>query len=187
MQVAFTLGMLNYTGDALDIVDPSNGNVLVSTGGLSGMNFGLNLANNVSDWIGWELWSGVTLSEKGFTLGGISSKVNATRVDVGLAPRIQTTISMGEQGMHFIPYIGMGPVYTYTNYATQLIAGGTAVAGNAASSAVGMSMNVGADVQLGNALIGLKFKYILSRDLSGGLKSNDMSAMLPSLSVGWAF
>ncbi len=57
------------------------------------------------------------------------------------------------------------------------------------SSSVGASLNVGLDFQFGGALIGVKYRYLVSDDVTGSpnLKSSNTSASLPQLAVGFSF
>ncbi|MES2201510.1 MAG: hypothetical protein V4498_04590 [candidate division FCPU426 bacterium] len=185
-QVSFSLGMLNYSGDGLNL------GRYASTSDFNGLHYGLALANNFNDIVGWELWTGYSQGEKGFTFTPTGDAARATiqRVDIGFTPRLQKAIPLGavEQNMHIIPHIGMGPMFTYLTGSSYLIRGNNIDSESISSSAIGFGLVAGADLQLGPALIGVKFRYLLSYDVTGSLpNSSNLSATLPQFSLGWAF
>jgi hypothetical protein len=188
-QVAFTVGQLNYIGDALNIKDPSSGLLLATTSEFSGLHYGLSLDSSFNDISGWEIWGGYSQGEKGFSWAGSSAKVNAQRVDAAFGIKVQKAMALGEveQNFHFIPSLGLGPVFSYTTVGTYAASGSTLVARQVSSSAIGLALTLGGDLQFGSALIGAKVRYLMSSDVSGGLNSSNLSALLPQLSVGLAF
>lgn len=191
-QIGFSLGMLNYTGDALNL--SSGGTTYVNTSDFSGLHFGLNVNQSFNDISGWELFTGFSQGEKSFVAssGAAAAKAVVQRVDVSYLFRVQKAIPLGavESNMHLIPHIGLGPVYSYIGYGAYAIQPGPPISTQGkyiASSALGGAISLGADLQLGSALVGAKLRYLLSQDLTGGLNSANLSAMLPQVTVGWAF
>ena len=172
-QISFSLGQLSYIGDAL---------AFGPTGGAADFNsiyYGMGISNSFNDVSGWELWGGYGIGEKNYGSG--IRKIAIQRSDVSFMPRLQKAINLGaaESPVMLIPHIGIGPVYSYVS--------SLAPSGFFGGSAVGAGFSVGADLQFGSALIGLKCRYLLSQDTSGTLNSRNLSAVLPQVSMGWAF
>ena len=107
-QIAFTLGQLNYIGDALDVRVLSVGTI--GTSAFSGLHYGLSLDSSFNDISGWELWGGYSQGEAGLNTGSNLYRVNVQREDIGFNIKVQKAIALGEveQGMHFIPSLGLG-------------------------------------------------------------------------------
>lgn len=172
-QIAFTIGQLSYVGDALAF-GPSG-----SATDFNSIYYGLSLANSFNDVSGWELWGGYGIGEKDY--GSAIGKVSVQRSDISFMPRLQKAINLGqaESPVMLIPHVGIGPVYSYVStMAPGAFRGG---------SAVGGALSAGLDFQFGSALVGFKYRYLLSQDTSGSLNSRNLSASLLQASAGWAF
>lgn len=166
-QVSFSLGYLSNFGDALG-TDASNFN---------GPYFGLSIANSFNDLVGWELWGGYGFGQHDYGSAGSSQNVFVGRWDIAFEPRLQKAISLGavEQQIMFIPHFGIGPIYSNMTYSS------------VNSSAIGGVFSVGADFQFGPALVGLKYRYIMSYLTNDSFINRDASAGLIQVNVGWAF
>lgn len=190
-QIAFTLGMINYLGDGLNF--NYAGSTYVGSADFSGLHYGISYQNSFNDMSGWELFAGFSQGSKGFTISSISQSgtVSANRVDVAYLFKVQKAIALGEPESRktFIPHIGLGPIYSYVNYAGYWVdtTTNTLKSNNVGTSAVGAMLSAGADLQLGSALIGAKVRYVFSNALGNGLSSNNLSALIPQLSIGFAF
>jgi len=180
-QLFVTAGQLNYTGDAFLVKDPSSGATLLSDSDLAGISYGLGYAHSYTDWVALEVWGDYSSVSKDYTVAETSTSLSLQRFDLGIGPKIQKAIALGspEQTLSLIPSIGLTPIWS------------SAMGSNAGtsfnSSSVGASLNVGLDFQFGGALIGLKYRYLVSSDVTGSLKSNNTSAGLPQLAVGFSF
>jgi hypothetical protein len=180
-QLFVTAGQLNYTGDAFLVKDPSSGATLLSDSDLAGISYGLGYAHSYTDWVALEVWGDYSSVSKDYTVSGSSSNLSLQRFDIGIGPKVQKAIALGspEQSLSLIPSIGLTPIWSSAMGSN----GGTSFN----SSSVGASFNVGLDFQFGGALIGLKYRYLVSSDVTGSLKSNNTSAGLPQLAVGFSF
>ena len=170
-QVAFSLGYLSYTGDALG-----------STTDFNGLYFGMSVSNSFNDLVGWEAWGGYGFGQHDYGAGlGTNWNVTAQRWDVSFLPRLQKAISLGavEDQIMFIPHFGIGPIYSNVTVGDPL--------SSINSSAFGGVFSVGADFQFGPALVGLKYRYIMSYLSSDSFLNRDASASLIQANVGWAF
>lgn len=181
-QLAVTIGQLNYVGDAFLIKD-STGATLLSASDSSGISYGLNYAHSFTDWVALEVWGSYASASKDFTVAGTSYSYKLQSFNVGVGPKIQKAIALGgpEQAITLIPNIGLTPIWTSASGSIDK----TTVSFN--SSSVGASLNAGLDFQFGGALIGAKARYLLASDVTGNLKSNNTSAWMPQLSVGFSF
>lgn len=170
-QVAFSIGYLSWMGDALSF--PGG-----SAADFNGIYYGMGISNSWNDLSGWELWGGYGIGEKDYGLGG---KVSVQRSDIVFMPRLQKAINLSEaeSPVMLIPHIGLGPAYSYVS----TLAPGKFVGG----SAVGAALSAGLDLQFGSALVGLKYRVMMTQDTSGTLNSRNLAAGIPQLSLGWAF
>jgi hypothetical protein len=179
-QLFVTAGQLNYTGDAF-LVKDSTGATVLSDSDLAGLSYGLGYAHSYTDWVALEIWGDYSSVSKDYTLNSSSTSLRLQRFNLGIGPKVQKAIALGgpEQALSLIPSLGLTPIWSSA----------TGSNGNESfnSSSVGASFNVGLDLQFGGALIGLKYRYLVSSDVTGSLKSNNTSAGLPQLAVGYAF
>jgi hypothetical protein len=130
---------------------------------LSGIAIQAEITNTIRDYFAWERWVA-------FSLGN-----SMNRFDVGVTPRLQAAIHAGD-GLTFVPYFGIGPAFT--------------AVGSQAGSALclGGAADLGIDVRMGKAIVGLKARYLAVSDLKGDLASGrNYSGFLPTLGVGLAF
>jgi hypothetical protein len=173
-QIAFSLGYLNWIGDGLAF-GPTG-----SSSDFNTVTYGLGISNSFNDLVGWELWGDYGIGEKNYGTPG-AGRITVQRSDISFMPRLQRAINLGspEAPVMLIPHLGIGPVYSYIS----TLAPGAFVGG----SAVGGAASAGLDLQFGPALIGLKYRHLLSFDTSGSLNSRNVAAGLPQLSMGWAF
>lgn len=179
-QLAVTVGQLIYTGDAYS---PTGSN-------LSGISYGLGYAHSFTDYVALEVWGDYSNASADINLNIPSitnSKVSLQRYNIGVGPKVQKAIALGgpEQALSLIPSIGITPVWSSATGSWS--SGGTST--SFSSSSLGASLNVGLDFQFGGALIGAKYRYLMSTQMSGdsSIKSTNTSAGLPQLSVGFAF
>ncbi len=190
-QIAFSLGMLNYSGDALNFA--SGGTTLAQTSDYNGLHYGLGMSQSFNDISGWELWSGYSQGEKGFTFttGGQAAKLTLHRADIAFLPRLQKSIQLGdpEQSMNLLPHFGLGPIYTWLGHGSYAVdaPSGTLYSKHITGHAVGVVLSAGLDLQLGSALVGFKLRYLLQQEVTGLLNSSNISAVMPQLNLGWAF
>jgi hypothetical protein len=179
-QLAVTVGQLNYTGDAYTSLASD----------LSGISYGLAYAHSYTDWVAMEVWGDYSYVSKDIPfVPGTSLTLKLQRYNIGIGPKVQKAIALGgpEQSITLIPSIGLTPVWSSVN-ASATVANSTGSGSTLNSSSVGASLNVGLDFQFGGALIGAKYRYLVSTDVSGsGLKSSNTSAGLPELAVGFSF
>ena len=190
--LGFSLGLLSYSGDGLNI--SSGGSTYVATSDFNGLHYGLDFGQSFNDISGWEVFTGFSQGEKSVVVstGTAAAKAIVQRVDLAYLFRVQKAIPLGavESNMHLIPHLGLGPLYSYLNYSAFGINPGPPVVTSSqtrASSAIGGALSLGADLQIGSVLVGAKLRYLLSQDVTGGFNSANMSAMLPQFTVGWAF
>ena len=173
-QLAVTVGQLNYTGDAYTSLSSD----------LSGISYGLAYAHSYTDWVALEIWGDYSYVSKDFAaIPGVTATVKLQRYNVGIGPKVQKAFALGgpEQSISLIPSIGLTPAWSSVSAG---INGGSTMN----SSSLGASLNVGLDFQFGGALIGAKYRYLVSTDVSGsGLKSSNTGAGIPELAVGFAF
>jgi hypothetical protein len=174
-QIAFTLGQLNYTGDAYSTLSSD----------LAGISYGLAYAHSFTDWVALEIWGDYSYVSKDFPIvPGTNATLKLQRYNAGIGPKVQKAFALGgpEQSMSLIPSIGLTPAWSS-------VSAGVNGGSTTNSSSLGASLNVGLDFQFGGALIGAKYRYLISTDVSGttGLKSSNTSAGLPQLAVGFAF
>ena len=170
-QIAFNLGYLSYVGNALG-----------SSTDFNGMYFGMSVSNSFNDLVGWEAWGGYGFGQHDYGAGtGFSWNVTAQRWDISFLPRLQKAISLGsaEDQIMFIPHFGIGPIYSNVTVGDPL--------SSFNSGALGGVFSVGADFQFGPALVGLKYRYIMSYLLSDTFTNRDATASLVQVNVGWAF
>lgn len=181
-QLAVTIGQLNYVGDAFLVKDATGATVL-SASDSSGISYGLNYAHSFTDWVALEVWGSYAAASKDFSIAGTSYAYRLQSFNVGVGPKIQKAIALGgpEQAITLIPNIGLTPIWSSASGSIDK----TTVSFN--SSSVGASLNAGLDFQFGGALIGAKARYLLASDVTGNLKSNNTSAWMPQLSVGFSF
>jgi hypothetical protein len=167
-QWLFTVGQLNYTGDAFSATGSN----------LSGISYGMAYANSFTDYIAMEAWGDYSFASKDL---GAGTTLTLNRFNVGIGPKVQKAIHMGgpEQTLVLIPSIGISPVYSS--------AVGSAGGASFNSSSFGASANAGLDFQFGGALVSAKARYLVSTDVSGSLKNTNTSAFLPQLGVGFSF
>ena len=172
-QVSFSLGQLSYIGDALSF-GPG-----ISGADFNSVYYGMGISRSWNDVSGWDLWGGYGIGEKDYGAG--IGKISVQRSDISFMPRLQKAfnISAPESPVMLIPHLGIGPVYSYVStMAPGAFRGG---------SAVGGAFSMGLDLQFGSALVGIKYRVLMSQDTSGTLNSRNLSAGLPQLSMGWAF
>ena len=172
-QLAVTVGQLNYTGDAYTSLSSD----------LSGISYGLAYAHSYTDWVALEIWGDYSYVSKDFPVAGTTSTLKLQRYNVGIGPKVQKAFALGgpEQSISLIPSIGLTPAWSSVSAGVN---GGTTTN----SSSLGASLNVGLDFQFGGALVGAKYRYLVSTDVSGSsLKSSNTSAGIPELAVGFSF
>lgn len=174
-QLAVTVGQLNYTGDAYSSLSSD----------LAGISYGLTYAHSFTDWVALEVWGDYSYVSKDIPITpGTNATLKLQRYNIGIGPKVQKAIALGgpEQSITLIPSIGLTPAWSSVNAGVD---GGTSIN----SSSLGASLNVGLDFQFGGALIGAKYRYLVSTDVSGtsGLKSSNTSAGIPELAVGFSF
>jgi hypothetical protein len=173
-QFGFTVGMLNYTGDAYTATSSE----------LSGISYGLEYAHSFTDYVALETWGDYSSANKEYDVAGTKTTLTLQRFNIGIGPKVQKAINLGapEQNIMFIPSIGLSPVFSSAQ--------GSGLA-SFNSNSLGASLNVGLDFQFGGALILLKARYLVSTDVgnnaTGGLHSSNTSAFLPQAGVGFAF
>jgi hypothetical protein len=179
-QVFVTVGQLGYTGDAF-LVKDSTGATVLSDSDLAGLSYGLGYAHSYTDWVALEVWGDYSTVSKDFSLDGSSTSLSLQRFDLGIGPKVQRAFALGgpEQSLSLIPSIGVTPLWSSAT--------GSSGKESFNSSSVGASLNVGLDFQFGGALIGVKYRYLVSSDVTGSLRTNNTSAGLPQLVVGFAF
>lgn len=178
-QLMLTLGMLNYTGDAFS----------ATASELSGMSYGLAWAHSYTDTVGLEVWGDYSYASKEYSVApSTTATLKLNRYNVGVGPKVQKAIQLGrvESGMVLLPNIGLSAVYSAAN-ASMSGTGLTDTSFN--SSSLGAAISGGLDFQFGGALIALKARYLLTTDVAGtaGLKSNNTSAFIPQVGVGFSF
>lgn len=187
-QILFTVGQLSNVGDAFLVKDPTTGATLLSAADLAGLSFGIAFARSYTDHIALEAWGDYSAAAKDFTVSGTGNSYKLQRYNIGIGPKVQFASRVGrvESGMVLIPSIGLTPVWSGANgEITSSVAGSTAQTFN--SSSIGASLNGGLDFQFGGALLSVKVRYLLTADVTGNLKSNNTSALLPQIGAGFAF
>jgi hypothetical protein len=170
-QIAFSLGYLSYIGNALG-----------SNTDFNGMYFGMSVSNSFNDLVGWEAWGGYGFGQHDYgSILGTTWNVTAQRWDISFLPRLQKAISLGsvEDQIMFIPHFGIGPIYSNVTVGDPI--------SSVNSSALGGVFSLGADFQFGPALVGLKYRYIMSYLSNDSFINRDASASLIQANVGWAF
>ncbi len=184
-QLLFTVGQLMNVGDAFLVKDAA-GATLLSAADLAGTSFGLAYATSFTDHIALEYWGDYSYVSKDYSVSGSSANLKLQRYNAGIGPKVQFATRVGrvESGMVLIPSIGLTPVWSGAN--------GESKAGNGPattfnSSSIGASVNGGLDFQFGGALLSLKVRYLLTNDVTGNLKSNNTSALLPQVGAGFSF
>lgn len=88
--------------------------------------------------------------------------------------------------MVLLPNIGISAVWSSANGSVN----GTGLPGfDFNSSSLGAAISGGLDFQFGGALISAKVRYLLTTDVSGSstLTTNNTSAFIPQIGVGFAF
>ena len=186
-QLLFTIGTLNYLGDAFVIQDPTSGATLLSASDLAGPSFGLAWAHSYTDYVALELWGDYSGIAKEYTISNVRRQFVQQRFDLGVGVKVQKALALGgpEQSISFIPSLGITPFWGQANGSTL---SSTGVGDRSyASSSLGASANVGLDLQFGGALIALKLRYLMATDLSPSLKSSNTSAWMPQIGAGFAF
>ena len=149
--------------------------------------YGLSVVRSFSDVVGWELWGGYGLSARdygsSYGVGVVEGRGISTvqRSDISFMPRLQKAIPLGDpvRQIYLIPHFGLGPVYSYISVLNDH--------GFYGGSALGGGFSVGLDFQFGQALLGLKYRHLMSVDTSGTLGTRDINAGLSQLNLGWAF
>lgn len=187
-QLLFTVGQLNNVGDAFVVKDPTTGNTLLSAADLAGLSYGLAGAYSYTDHIALEYWGDFSYVSKDYTVAGTTNNLKLTRYNAGLGPKVQFATRVGrvESGMVLIPSIGLTPVWSGAQgTASSSAAGSSSTSFN--SSSLGASLNGGLDFQFGGALLSAKVRYLMTSDVTGNLKSNNTSALLPQIGVGFSF
>ncbi len=179
-QLAVTVGQQTYTGDAF-LVKDANGTTLVNASDIAGITYGLAYAHSFTDWVALEIWGDYGSASKDFTVAGTSSSYKLQHSNFAIGPKVQKAFRLGapEQSLSLIPSIGLTPLWSN--------ASGSVGSTSFTSSSFGAALNVGLDFQFGGALIGAKYRYLVSSDVTGNLKSSNTSAGLPELAVGFAF
>lgn len=180
-QWAVTVGQLQYTGDAF-LVKDGTGKTVLSASDLAGISYGLSWAHSFTDYVALETWGDYSYAAKDYTVGSLSTSMTIQRFNVGIGPKVQKAIRIGdaEQSMSLIPSFSLTPLYSSATGST------AGVSFN--SSSVGASLNGGLDFQFGGALIGVRARYLVSSDVSSAkLNSSNTSAWEPQLNIGWAF
>lgn len=168
-QVSFGLGFNSFTAAGLD-----QGN---------GPYFGMSIVDTVTDNVGWELLGGFSTGSSSQTVLGTTIENSVDMFDVGLLVRAQTVLPMGGGDKALVPHFGLGPVFSSIGVTSK-----TPLASfDDTASALGIGLQAGADLNLGGVVIGAKFRYTLSRDVSDKFTDKDTSYMTPSMSVGWTF
>jgi hypothetical protein len=187
-QILFTVGQINNVGDAFLVKDPNSGATLLSAADLAGLSFGLAFARSYTDYIALEAWADYSAAAKDFTVSGTGNRYKLQRYNIGLGPKLQFATRVGrvESGMALIPSLGLTPVWSGANGEITSNTGGS-IAQSFNSSSVGASFNAGLDFQFGGALLSLKLRYLLTSDVTGNLKNNNTSALLPQIGAGFAF
>lgn len=163
----FSLGYMTWTG----------GNIKAN-----GPHFGLNYIASFNDNVGMEMWGGYGLGSEETGTGAIKAKLNVGRLDYSIGVRGQMPISLGEADRSLVPFLSVGPVYSYI-HSTSDITGFTSVTSN--DSSLGFSVAPGIDMFMGGISFGLKANYIVSQNLGTG--GGDTSAFIPQFTVGWTF
>lgn len=172
-QLMLTIGQLNYIGDAFSSTSSD----------LAGLSYGLAYARSFSDYAAIEYWGDYSYASKDYSVSGSTTTLKLQRYNLGIGPKIQKAVQIGrvESGMVLIPNIGLSAVWSSANGDTG--AGGTSFN----SSSLGAALSGGLDFQFGGALIAVKARYLMTTDVSGSLKSNNTSAFIPQVGVGFSF
>ncbi len=180
-QWLFTVGQLSNVGDAFLVKDNATGATLLSAADIAGLSFGLAWAHSYTDYVAVEVWGDYSGVVKDYTVASVKNEYKLQRYNVGLGPKIQFARHIGdaEGGFEIIPNIGISPVWSGANGSN----GGVSFN----SSSIGAAITAGLDLQFGGALIAIKGRYLLTSDVTGGLKNNNTSAFLPQIGAGWAF
>jgi hypothetical protein len=135
-----------------------------------------------------EVWGDYSAASKDYSVGAVKAKLDLTRFNVGIGPKVQKAIALGgpEQSITLIPNISLTPVWSSANGG---VSGEGFTTTSFNSSSFGASLNAGLDFQFGGALISAKARYLVSTDVSGskGLASSNTSAFLPQLGIGYSF
>lgn len=184
-QLLFTVGQLMNVGDAFLVKDAA-GVTLLSAADLAGTSFGLAYALSFSDHVALEYWGDYSYVSKDYSVAGTGANLKLQRYNVGIGPKVQFASRVGrvESGMVLIPSIGLTPVWSGALGESKF---GTSAATTFNSSSIGASVNGGLDFQFGGALLSLKVRYLLTNDVTGNLKSNNTSALLPQVGAGFSF
>jgi hypothetical protein len=172
-QLMLTVGQLNYTGDAFTSTSSD----------LSGISYGLAYARSFTDYAAIEYWGDYSYASKDYTVSGSTTTIKLQRYNLGLGPKIQKAVQVGrvESGMVLLPNIGLSAVWSSAN------ASSSPASTTYNSSSLGAALSGGLDFQFGGALLAVKARYLMTTDVTGALKSNNTSAFIPQVGVGFSF
>lgn len=179
-QLLVSVGVLNYTGDAF--LAPG-----LSLSDLGGLSYGLAYTHGFTDYVALEAWGDFNGVIKDYNWSGSSATIALRRFDVGIGPKVQKAIALGEpeQSLVLIPSIGISPTWSSAEGYFKT----AGIENTFYSSSIGASINTGLDLQFGGALLSAKLRYIMSSDVTAdpSFKSRNTSAWMPQIGVGFSF